>query len=217
MKTFKNTFGISIIVLLLSLSVQDVQGQKRTKKSNDRGVRTERTYDNNRVGNNHYRYNDRYRTQPIRRHPHYRYPHHRRVVRTLPINHVRIVYRGLPYFYYSGLYYTMYGDEYIVVLPPRGFRIGVLPVGYVRVVVGPSVYFYHSGVYYTEATVTSEDEGKYEVTLPPVGVVVNKIHEDAELVYIDGKEFYEYNYVMYKQIIGEQGEILFEVVYSKEN
>ncbi len=216
MNTIKNNIGIGFLIILLSFSSQEVNGQNRTKKSGDRNIRTERNFSNDRVRDDHYRRDDRFRTQPIRRHPHYRYPRHRRVVRTLPINHVRIVYRGLPYFYYAGLYYTMYGNDYIVVLPPRGFRIGVLPVGHVRIVVGPSVYFYHSGVYYTETTVTNSDEEKYEVTSPPVGVVVDSLDDEAEIIYIDGKEFYEYNDIIYKQIIGANGETLFEVVYSKE-
>ncbi|WP_353780010.1 DUF6515 family protein [Winogradskyella sp. 3972H.M.0a.05] len=213
MRTTKQIIGTGLLIMTFLLSY-NVQGQRRTNNSN-RIVKTERTVSNDRVKTNHHRHNDRYRTQPIRRSPHYRYPRHRRVIRTLPVNHVRIVYRGMPYFYYSGIYYTSYGDEYIVVLPPRGFRISVLPVGHVRIVVGPTVYFYHSGIYYVESTETNvEEEGKYEVTQPPVGTVVTEIHEDSEEVSVDGKTYYEYNDVLYKKRIDNEGDITYEVVYN---
>ena len=211
MRTLKHTLGISLILILLVFP-NEISGQKRnTTRGN--GVKTERIGTNKKVGTNHHRHNDRYRTQPVRRNPHYRYPRHRRVIRTLPRYHVRIVYRGLPYFYYSGIYYTQYGDEYIVVMPPVGFRIGVLPVGYVRIVVGPSVYFYHSGIYYIENSESDNEDEKYEVVTPDIGTVVSEIHEDSEEVVIDGKTYYEYNDILYKKIT-DDNKVTYEVVYN---
>lgn len=220
MKSIKKILGIGFL-LLAFLNSGQVDAQKRSNSGN-RNVKTERTRSNDhgtdRIGANHHGHNNRYRTQPIRRSPHYRYPHHRRVVITLPRHHVRLVYGGLPYFYYSGIYYTQYGSEYIVVMPPRGFRITVLPIGHVRIVVGPSVYFYHSGVYYTETTTTSTtNEGKYEVTQPPVGVILNDIDKDAVEVVIDGNLLYEYNSVLYKMKTDLEGNTTYEVVYSKSS
>lgn len=216
MNTLQNTLGISLL-LCLFLFPNEIMGQKRSTTKN-RSVKTERTHTNDRVSSNHNRHNDRYRTQPIRRSPHYRYPRYRRVIRTLPIHHVRLVYGGLSYYYYSGIYYTLYGDQYIVVMPPRGFRITVLPVGYTRIVIGPSVYFYHSGIYYIESTISStENEGNYEVSQPPVGVVLNEIHKDSEEIIIDGKVLYQYNNVFYKKNITIEGNTTYEVVYSISN
>jgi len=213
METLKKTLGLSLLLVIFLFSVQ-VQGQKRGNNGN-RNVKNERSHNNDRVGSNH---NNRYRTQPIHRNPSYRYPTRRRVVRTLPRHHVTLMYGGLSYFYYSGIYYSLYGEEYIVVMPPRGFRIHVLPVGHVRIVVGPSIYFYHSGVYYSESTVSStEDNGKYEVTKAPVGVVLNEISKDSEEIIIDGKVFYEYNDVLYKKVINSEGIASYKVVYSKQN
>ncbi|WP_235016389.1 DUF6515 family protein [Aquimarina sp. AU474] len=163
----------------------------------------------------HYK-RDRYRTQPVHRSPHYRYPRHHRVIRTLPRHHVRLVYRGLPYYYHAGIYYSVYNNGYVVVMPPIGFRISVLPVGYVRVVLGPSVFFYHSGVYYKETTTISSEEGKYEITKPPVGAVIKEIDKDAEEVIIDGKVFYDYNDMLYKKISTYDGNTAYEVVYVNE-
>ena len=210
MKTLKHTLGISLLFISLLFS-NEIIGQKRQTRNN--GVKTERI-GGNKVKTTHNRHGDRYRTQPVRRSPHYRYPRHRRVIRTLPRHHVKIVYRGLPYFYYSGIYYTQYGDEYIVVMPPVGFRIGVLPVGYVRIVVGPSIYFYHSGIYYIETNDTEEDDQKYEVVTPTIGTVVSEIHEDSEEVVIDGKTYYEYNDILYKKIIDDEENVSYEVVYN---
>lgn len=212
MKTIKRILGISVLLMSLLVS-NEMQGQKR---SSNRSVKSERKIADNRIGQNQ-RGNDRCRVQPIRRNPHYRYSNNRRVIRTLPRHHVRIVYRGLPYFYFSGIYYTTFGDEYIVVMPPRGFRVSVLPVGHVRIVVGPSVYFYHSGVYYLETTEVVSNGEKYEVTNPPVGIEIANISEDAEEVYIDGKVFYEFNDVIYKEIINDDGNLAYEVVFSKNN
>ncbi|WP_412986657.1 DUF6515 family protein [Pontimicrobium sp. IMCC45349] len=219
MKIINQTLSISLLLVTFLISGQ-VYGQKRGNNNNrsvksERSIGNDRVITNNKVGTTH-----RYRTQPIRRNPHYRYPKHRRVIRTLPRHHVRILYRGLPYYYYSGVYYTVYGDQYIVVMPPVGFRIGVLPVGYVRIVVGPSVYFYHSGVYYTETVVVNKEEDynseeKYQVTSPPVGVEVSELPEDVEEISIDGKVLYEYNDVFYKKVESSSGEITYKVVYSK--
>ncbi|TXG39234.1 DUF6515 family protein [Seonamhaeicola maritimus] len=211
MKTLRSILGLSLL-LVFFLTFGEVHGQKRSNKI---GVKTERKMGGNSVGKA-YRADDRFRTQPIRRNPNYRYPHHRRVVRTLPRYHVRLVHRGLPYFYYSGIYYTLYGDEYMVVMPPRGFRISVLPVGHVRIVVGHSVFYYHSGVYYSETVSTSSDNNeKYEVTQPPVGVILCEIHKDSEEIIIDGKVLFEYNDVFYKKNSTYDGKTTYEVVYSK--
>lgn len=213
MKILKQLFSAGFLLAMISVS-NDVQGQKRNNNST-RDTKNERMVSNDRVNSNHYRYDRRYRTQPVRRNPQYRYPKYHRVIRTLPINHVRIVFRGIPYFYYSGIYYATYGEEYIVVLPPRGFRVSVLPVGYVRIVIGPSVYFYYSGVYYIESSSDSEEvEGKYKVVNPPVGTVVSEIHEDSKEVEIDGKIYYEYNEILYKKNIDSNENITYEVVYS---
>ncbi len=209
MGTFKRTLGITLLIISF-LSVNQTYAQKRSNNYK-KVTKTQRV--ENRV--NHH---NRYRTYPIYRNPAYRYPYHRRVIRTLPVHHVRIVYRGLPYFYYSGVYYTVYGDEYMVVLPPRGFRITVLPVGHIRLVIGTSVYFYHSGIYYTTTTTTStESEEGYEVTQPPIGIILNDIPSEAKVVIIDGNTYYEFNDILYKKGTDLNGKNTYEVVYCKSS
>ncbi|OUR94552.1 hypothetical protein A9Q87_02650 [Flavobacteriales bacterium 34_180_T64] len=214
MKSLRHIFGIGVLVITFLFSNQ-IFSQKRNNGANG-NTRNERNLDNNRVQSTH-RANDRYRTQPVRRSPHYRYPRHRHVLRYLPVHHTTIVFRGLPYYYHSGIYYTTYGNEYIVVVPPRGFRIAVLPAGHVRIVIGPSVYFYYSGVYYIDSSVNSlvvENEDRYEVTSPPIGAELDKIPEEAGEVVIDGIRYYEQNDVLYKKSENTDGKTVYKVVYS---
>lgn len=203
MKTIKFTVQ-SLLLVLLFLPVQQTEAQRK-RSTNHRAEVT-----------HYHRKNNRYRTQPVYRNPYYRYPARRHVVRTLHRNHLRLVYGGLSYFYYAGVYYTVYGDGYIAVVPPTGMRIAVLPVGYTRIVVGPQVYFYHSGVYYTE-TQSDDSETSYEITKPPVGAVITEIPEDAEEVVIDEDTLYIHNDIFYKKVILETGETAYKVVYYSAN
>jgi hypothetical protein len=202
----KKIFQLGLLFIFM-LGTSELIAQKRNTRNGK--AATSKSINNNRAGSNNYRH-DRVRNQPIRRSAHYRYPRHRRAVRVLPRHHVSIVYRGLPYFYHAGIYYTTYGNEYAVILPPRGFRIGILPVGHVRIVMGPTVYYYHSGIYYI-ATPNSVDniEPAYEVVTPPVGTIVSDIHEDSQEVLLDGNIFYEYNDVLYKRIVNDTYEVIY--------
>lgn len=207
MKTLKSLFKIVLIISLVSFTT-NVEGQTRNG-SRSQKQRIDRT-SQRQIRTDHHRH-DRFRTQPVYRYPKYRYPKHRRVVRTLPRHHVRLVHRGLHYYYYSGIFYSLYGDQYMVVLPPIGFRMSILPVGHVRIIVGPTVYYYHSGIYYTE---TGNEDEKYEVTEPPVGVVVDELPEDVEKIILEGNEYYEYNNVIYKELIDSGGQKSYEIIYN---
>ena len=89
--------------------------------------------------------------------------------------------------------------------------MSILPVGHVRIIVGSTIYYYHSGIYYTE---TGNEDEKYEVTEPPVGVVVDELPEDVEKIILDGNEYYEYNNVIYKELIDSEGEKSYEIIYN---
>lgn len=196
----------------LMLLPNNLEAQSRNAKA-QRGT-MDRKMDK-RIGTDHYR-SDRYRTQPIGRRHHYRYPRHRRYVRTLPVGYSRFYFGGFNYYFHAGIYYMLHGDNYVVVLPPSGFRIAVLPSGYVRVVVGPRIYFYHSGVYYMELS-DGGDQENYEVTKPPLGGIIKELPQDAEEVVIDGKILYDDNGVLYKKIYLNEDEVGYEIVYvSKE-
>ena len=208
MKEVKHIINISFCIVAMVL-VQPTFGQNKS----NRNVQMNQNSSKRQKSMNSASY-DRYRTQPVRRHPHYRYPQHRHVVRHLPARHTSIVFRGLPYYYFSGIYYTSYGTDYIVVVPPSGFRIDMLPVGHVRIVIGPSVYFYYSGVYYTELGVDiAVEDVSYEVTTAPVGAVLDSISDEADEISIDGEPYFEHNDVLYKKI-EDAGKTVYKVVYS---
>ena len=212
MKTQIKKFRFIIPVLLLFVGTQ-VYGQRGRRVDNR--PRTERVVNKKKVVDNRYHNNRRYRTQPIRNDYRYRYPRRRRVVRTLPRVHRRVVFRGTPFCYSSGVFYISSGSEYVVVFPPRGFRINVLPVGHVRIVFGPRVYFYYGGVYYIENP-TPESEDKYEVVTPPIGTVVETLPEDVSTVDIDGKTHYQYDDIIYEKI-SVDGKTSYKVVMYVDN
>lgn len=208
MKTVNKIISITLLLITL-ISTGQMEAQKRGGKDS-KAATTHRNY----APKPNHRQGDRYRTQPIRRNPRFRYPNHRRVVRSLHHNHLRFVFGGLTYFYSSGVYYTSFGNEYMVVVPPGGFRVAVLPVGYVRIMVGPVPYFYHSGIYYVASNDSNSIEN-FEITEPPVGAVISDISQDAEQIIMDGNILYEYNDVFYKPINNENGKTTYKVVYSK--
>ena len=54
-------------------------------------------------------------------------------------------------------------------------------------------YYYQDGVFYT-----TDDEGKYVVTAPPAGAVVESIPEDFEAVMLKGRMYYSVDNTIYR-------------------
>ena len=98
---------------------------------------------------------------PIRHHYH---PFGHRV-RHLPRAHIRIIVGSVPYYYYSGVYYSSVGSDYIVVRAPIGAFVDVLPAGFIAFTLGLGTYYYVNDTYYTYDDVR---EG-YVVVEKPVG------------------------------------------------
>ncbi|RZK21026.1 MAG: hypothetical protein EOO86_02460 [Pedobacter sp.] len=92
--------------------------------------------------------------------------------------------RGYSRPYYS--YYNFYR-------PFLGFRIGILPYGYYPFNYGPNQFYYSGGLFY------QQNNNQYEVVVPPVGAEVPNLPQDANLVTIDGIDYYEYKGVYYTQ------------------
>lgn len=205
MKDSIKKIQLALIGLLMMFCYQGFS-QSRAQRSVKRSATTHQRA----VAKHHGK--DRLRTQPVYRPNRYRYPRHRRVVRTLPRHHVRIVHFGLPYYYWGGVFYTQVGTDYVVVIPPAGIRLSVLPAGHVRVVFGGFRYYYYSGIYYLEAPDDTEEvEGEYEVVNPPIGLQVNVLPSDAEEILYEDSVCFSYNEVIYKKI-ETNGGIVYEVV-----
>lgn len=83
----------------------------------------------------------------------------------LPRTHVRIMFGGLPYFYYSGIFYRPHGTGYIVVTAPVGALVRTLPFGFIAFTIGLSTYYYVNDDYY----VWDEDREAYRVVAKPPG------------------------------------------------
>ncbi len=87
------------------------------------------------------------------------------VINTLPYRYSRIHVGGLPYFYYSGIFYKRFGSNFVVVSAPIGARIRTLPAGFIGFTIGLSTYYTINDNYYT----WDEPSGNYLVVDEPVG------------------------------------------------
>lgn len=61
-------------------------------------------------------------------------------------------------------------------------------------------YYYADGTYVLPGT-----DGQYVVVAPPVGAQVNTIPADAELMTINGKQYFLYSGVYYQAMYGGSG------------
>lgn len=102
------------------------------------------------------------------------------VLDILPAGYVRIYVSGIPYFYYSGVYFSYVDDHYHVIHAPHGATVSELPVGFIVFTIGDSTYYYVNDTYYiwdqyhdyyvvvakpagADAAIASETEGRLYV------------------------------------------------------
>lgn len=99
-----------------------------------------------------------------RAHGHNRdYPNPGWAVRVPPPHARTVVWGGVPYRHWDGVWYSPGPRGHVVVRPPYGVVVGDLPLFRTLVVVGGLTYLYLNGTYYRERS-----EGGYEVVAPPV-------------------------------------------------
>ena len=80
----------------------------------------------------------------------------------LPYGYLQLYVGGMPYFYYSGMFYRSYDNQYEVVRPPLGAVVTELPVDAQQVIIDGEEYFLSYGTYY-RAYVNENDQLVYEV------------------------------------------------------
>lgn len=97
-------------------------------------------------------------------HGHY-YPARGGYVAALPRGHAAVVYRGVNYYHYGGVWYRGSGARFMIVGPPIGLVIPVLPPYYATVWVGAVPYYYANQTYYMQA------QGGFAVVEPPPQIV----------------------------------------------
>ncbi|WP_029277388.1 DUF6515 family protein [Pedobacter borealis] len=106
---------------------------------------------------------------------------------------------------YGRPYYRPYYSYYNFYRPFLGFRIGVLPYGYYPFYYGANQFYYSGGLFY------QQNNSQYEVVTPPVGAEVPNLPSDANLVTINGVDYYEYKGVYYTQKENADGKTVYVV------
>ncbi|KQR72417.1 DUF6515 family protein [Pedobacter sp. Leaf176] len=109
------------------------------------------------------------------------------------------------YRYRPGFGGRAYYGYYNYYRPFIGFRLNVLPYGYYPFYYGPDQYYYSGGLFYRQY------ENNYQVVVPPVGAEVPNLPTDANLVTIDGVDYYEYKGVYYTQGTDKDGKTIYIV------
>ncbi len=89
-----------------------------------------------------------------------------KLVVDLPARHTRLVVRGRPYYYRSGLFYYRRPRGYVVVGPPVGAIVPRLAIGFSTVWVGGRFYYYFGNVFYRRVP------SGYVVVDPPTSTTV---------------------------------------------
>ena len=84
-------------------------------------------------------------------------------VRSLPSHSRVVLWAGVNYRFFDGVWYSPAPHGYAVVRPPYGIVVADLPAFRTLLVIGGIAYLYANGVYYRE-----RGEGGYEVVPPPV-------------------------------------------------
>jgi len=106
---------------------------------------------------------------------------------------------------YGNRYGRAYYGYYNYYRPFIGFRLNVLPFGYYPFYYGSDQYYYSGGLFYRQY------ENNYQVVIPPVGAEVPNLPTEAELVTIDGVDYYEYKGVYYTQGTNKDGKAVYIV------
>ncbi len=102
-------------------------------------------------------------------------------------------------------YNRAYFGYYNYYRPYIGFRLNILPYGYYPFYYGQDHFYYSGGLFYRQY------ENNYQVVVPPVGAEVPTLPAAANLVTIDGIDYYEYKGVYYTQTQSADGKTVYVV------
>jgi hypothetical protein len=184
MKKFMFQCTAVLLLLVMILSTEGIQAQ-RWRKNHNKGTNVS-------VSINQYQ-NSRY------------YPVRGQVFYHKPTNLVSLQYRGRPYYYQGGFFYSPLGGNYQIIHPPVGIRVNMLPGGFWSLRMGGLPYYYFNGIFY------KQQNKEYEVVKAPIGAQVPALPRDAKVMVIDGEKLYEYNGTFYKEYINPEGQIWYTV------
>jgi Family of unknown function (DUF6515) len=124
-----------------------------------------------------------------------------KMFQNLPNGYSNVIFGGQNFYHYGGRYYGYSGNMYTIIGAPIGIRVRLLPVGHRRILIGGVPHFYYSGVYYRDI-----GNSEYEVVEPTIGTIVPELpDENVEEVMIDGQKLYEYDNILYKNVMTKFG------------
>lgn len=128
-------------------------------------------------------------------------------VKKLPSNHLTVQHNKTYLHVNNGRYYKRVNSSYVLVTPPIGLRVISLPKTRILFRYNNRSYYSSQGVIYVDA-----NNGEYEVVQPEVGMIVPELPEvNVSEVTIDGKIYFEFDGILYKQIPTEYG-LQYEVI-----
>lgn len=117
-----------------------------------------------------------------------------------------VKHNGVTYYVNGSKYYKKVNSRYVLVSPPVGLAVSVLSVVNSLVRLSNSNYYQADGVVYEKVN------NNYVVVKPTEGTVVPALPDyNVREVVIDGKVFFEYDGILYKQIpttVGLQYEVV---------
>ncbi|WP_157594961.1 DUF6515 family protein [Psychroflexus tropicus] len=128
-----------------------------------------------------------------------------RTLSRLPNTARRIVFRNTTYHVVNGVYYVPRRGNFVRIVPRPGLRVATLPASVFRFTLRGTAMIYFQGVYYRTV------ENGYEVIAPPLGATIPELPDDAEMVEIDGRIYYEHNKALYQLIQTPEGDA-YEVI-----
>lgn len=128
-------------------------------------------------------------------------------VSKLPSKSVTVRLKGVDYYRSGSKYYKKVGLRYVLTPPPFGLRVSIIPAIHTIIRFNNINYYCAEGVIYRP---TSGDE--FEVVEPQIGMVVPQLPEvNVQEVIIDGKIYFEFDNILYKQIPTTSG-LQYEVI-----
>ncbi|MFI3317680.1 MAG: DUF6515 family protein [Rikenellaceae bacterium] len=135
-----------------------------------------------------------------------------KVVKKVPRKNTPITYKGNNYFLSHKKFYKPSGGKFTIVRPPFGMRVPIIPAVHLAFVFNSQRYYSAKGVIYQEV-----DNNEYVVVEPQAGMVVPELPEaNVNTVEINGKTYYEFDTILYKQIPTVDG-LQYEVVGSLDD
>ena len=114
-------------------------------------------------------------------------------ITSLPEKHAVMEIGEITYYHADGVYYTLFGEIYVVVPPPNGALIKTIPPGLSTVTVNGTKYYNYGGVFYLKV-----DRG-YQVIAPPASGIVTELPGKAYSTLINKDLYYIYGNAYYKR------------------